>query len=56
MHASDSRRGSVVRVDAGTFSAILWTRGRIVIDLRLHHAWGLVELIRIATFWRARWI
>lgn len=48
-------RGSVKRIDAGHVRPVLWSAGRIVINLQFQHCVGLVRLDRVAgTRWRAQ--
>ena len=55
--APSAGRGVVTRVDAGRFLPLVWTPSRIVIELELRRAGGVVELRRIsAACWRARWL
>lgn len=42
-------RGSVKRVDEGTYAIRLWTPDRVVIDLRGRHTTGVAELTKAET-------
>ncbi len=50
-------RGTVQRVDEGSFVPLIWTDRRILIDLTMRHCTGRIELTRLSpTHWRARLI